>query len=89
VIAIVGTNRRMLIFALDEMPTMTRGRGVILQRYREGSLADVVAFTLADGLSWRSGPGVRTEVNLEPWIGKRGQTGQKVPRGFPASGRFH
>jgi topoisomerase IV subunit A len=88
-IAIVGTNRRMLIFALDEMPTMTRGRGVILQRYREGRLADVVAFTLAGGLSWRSGPGVRTEVNLKLWIGKRGQIGQKAPRGFPASGRFH
>jgi topoisomerase-4 subunit A len=88
-IAIVGTNRRMLIFTLDEVPTMTRGRGVILQRYREGRLADVAAFTLADGLSWRSGSGVRTEVNLGLWTGKRGQIGQKVPRGFPASGRFH
>jgi topoisomerase IV subunit A len=87
-IAMVGTNRRLLIFALDEAPTMTRGRGVILQRYREGSLSDIAAFTLASGLSWRSGAGVRTEVNLEPWIGKRGHTGQRVPRGFPASGRF-
>ncbi len=68
---------------------MTRVRGVILQRYREGRLADILAFTLADGLSWRSGSGTRTEVNLGPWIGKRGQTGQKAPRGFPASGRFH
>jgi topoisomerase IV subunit A len=88
-IAMVGTNRRLLILALDEVPTMTRGRGVILQRFREGNLADVAAFTLEGGLSWRSGSGVRTEVNLESWIGKRGQTGQKVPRGFPASGRFH
>jgi topoisomerase-4 subunit A len=87
-IAIVGTNRRMLIVALDEIPSMTRGRGVILQRYREGRLADILAFTLADGLSWRAGSGTRTEVNLGPWIGKRGQTGQKVPRGFPASGHF-
>jgi topoisomerase-4 subunit A len=88
-LAIVGTNRRMLIFALDEVPAMARGRGVILQRYREGCLADVLAFTLAGGLSWRSGSGVRTEADLGLWLGKRGQIGQKVPRGFPASGRFH
>lgn len=87
-VAMVGTNRRMLIIPLDEVPIMTRGRGVILQRYREGRLADVVAFTREAGLCWRSGNGVRTEVALDPWTGARGQSGQKVPRGFPASGRF-
>ncbi len=87
-VAMVGTNRRMLIFALDEVPVMTRGRGVILQRYREGQLADVVAFTRHAGLCWRSGNGMRTETALESWSGTRGQSGQKVPRGFPASGRL-
>ncbi len=88
-VAMVGTNRRMLIIPLGEIPVMTRGRGVILQRYREGRLADVVVFTRGAGLSWRSGNGVRTEVSLDPWTGTRGQSGHKVPRGFPASGRFH
>jgi topoisomerase IV subunit A len=87
-IAVVGTNRRLLVFALDEVPTMIRGRGVILQRYHEGQLADIVAFAGEEGLSWRSGNGVRTETSLDPWRGKRGQSGQKVPRGFPAAGRF-
>ncbi len=87
-VAVIGTNRRMLVFGLDEVPVMARGKGVILQRYATGTLADVAAFTLADGLTWRAGGGVRVEKDLLSWAGKRGQAGTKVPRGFPQSNRF-
>ena len=87
-IAVVGTNRKLLIFPVDELPEMTRGRGVILQRYAKGVLSDVLAFTLADGLSWSSGDRMRTESRLDDWIGKRAQAGRIVPRGFPRNNRF-
>ena len=87
-VAVVGSNRRLLVFALAELPVMPRGRGVLLQKYREGGLADVRSFVLAGGLSWRSGQRVRIETDLRIWLGKRGQAGHMVPRGFPASGRF-
>ena len=79
----VGTNRRLLIFPAAEVPTMTRGRGVILQRYRDAALSDAQVFDGAEGLRWRSGTGVRTETALDQWRGKRGQAGRAAPRGFP------
>jgi len=69
-VALVGDNRRMLIVKLDDIPLMTRGRGVILQRYKSGGLADCKVFRLADGLSWRQGESrTRTEIDLAPWLG--------------------
>ena len=88
-VAFVGDNRRMLIVKLDDIPLMTRGRGVILQRYKSGGLADAKVFRLADGLSWRLGENCsRTETNLSPWLGARGGAGRLVPNGFPRSNRF-
>jgi topoisomerase IV subunit A len=88
-VAFVGDNRRMLIVKLDEIPLMTRGRGVILQRYKAGRLADAKVFRLADGLTWRQGENrTRTETNLDAWLGARGAAGRLVPNGFPRSNRF-
>jgi topoisomerase-4 subunit A len=87
-IAVVGENRRMLVFPLAEVPEMARGTGVQLQRYKDGGIADVRIFRLADGLSWKSGERVRTETNLKDWLGSRAQTGRQPPVGFPKTGRF-
>ena len=89
-VAFVGDNRKMLIVKLDDISLMTRGRGVILQRYKSGGLADCKVFRLADGLSWRQGENrTRTETNLGPWLGARGGAGRLVPNGFPRSNRFN
>ena len=88
-VAAVGHNRRLLIFKLDELPVMGRGRGVILQRYRDGGgLADAKTFSLAEGLTWRSGTRERTESDIAPWLGKRAQAGRPPPKGFPRANRF-
>ncbi len=87
-VAVVGQNRKLLIFPIAELPEMTRGRGVIMQRYAKGGLSDVLTFTLADGLIWPSGDRMRTESKLDDWIGKRAQAGRIVPRGFPRNNRF-
>ena len=87
-VAVVGDNRKLLLFALDELPVMARGRGVILQRYRDGGLADAKTFTAADGLTWRSGERTRTHGDLGPWLAKRGQAGRPPPPGFPRTNRF-
>ena len=88
-VAVVGQNRRLLIFKLDEVPEMQRGKGVILQRYKDGELSDVKVFTLASGLSWQMGGGrTRTETDLLAWQGKRGAAGKLPPNGFPRPARF-
>ncbi len=87
-VAVIGDNRRLLIFALAEVPRMARGRGVILQRYRDGGLADAKVFVFADGLSCRLGERTRTFTELDPWLGKRAQAGRLPPPGFPKSNRF-
>jgi topoisomerase-4 subunit A len=88
-VAVLGENRKLLVFPLAELPEMTRGRGVILQRYKDGGLADIACFTLADGLSWTMGGGrTRTETDLTAWIGKRAAAGRLPPHGFPKTGRF-
>ncbi|GIR77505.1 MAG: DNA topoisomerase 4 subunit A [Alphaproteobacteria bacterium] len=86
--AVVGQNRRLLIFPLNEIPEMTRGKGVILQRYKDGTLADVKTFNLVDGLSWRMGEKIRTERDLLAWQGRRGSAGRMPPIGFPRPARF-
>jgi len=89
VVALLGDNRKMLICKLEEIPEMTRGRGVMLQRYREGGLADAKIFTLAEGLTWRQGEvRTRTETDLADWLGSRAAAGRLVPSGFSKSNRF-
>ena len=87
-VAVVGTNRKLLIFPLDELPELARGRGVILQRYKDGQLADITTMKAEDGLQWKRGDGVRTETEYMAWMGKRGQAGRMVPTGFPRSNKF-
>jgi topoisomerase-4 subunit A len=84
----IGTNRKMLAFALEEVPEMTRGRGVTLQKIRDGELADLTVIDGTTGLSWRQGERTRTESDLRPWIGKRAQSGRLPPNGFPRSNKF-
>ena len=87
-VASVGQNRKLLIFPIEELPEMTRGRGNILQRFARGGLADAKAFTLQEGLSWKTGDKTRTAPDIKDWVGKRAQTGLKVPRGFSTTGKF-
>ncbi|HKX08638.1 MAG TPA: DNA topoisomerase IV subunit A [Stellaceae bacterium] len=87
-VAAVGENRKLLLFPLSEVPEMARGRGVILQRYKDGGLSDLKVFTLAEGLTWRRGDQTRTETDLRAWVGTRAQSGRIVPTGFPKNNRF-
>jgi topoisomerase IV subunit A len=87
-LAVVGANRRLLVFPLDQVPEMARGAGVILQRYKDGGLADAKVFLLAEGLSWRLGEKTRTETNLRDWLGERAQAGRLPPNGFPKAPKF-
>ncbi len=95
-VAVVGDNRKLVVFALDELPVMTRGQGVQLQRYRAkeqggGGLSDATTFALADGLSWTmggSGERTRTETEIGLWKVARGAAGRLPPTGFPRDNRF-
>ncbi|MBI2584789.1 MAG: DNA topoisomerase IV subunit A [Rhodospirillales bacterium] len=88
-LAVLGQNRKLLIFPLADLPVMARGRGVILQRYKKGGLVDVTTLKAKEGLSWRSGQqGVRSEPDIKRWIGKRAQAGLMVPKGFARANRF-
>lgn len=88
-VGLVGSNRKLLIIQADEIPVMSKGRGVILQRYKDASLADVTSFAAEDGLSWlQTGGRTRTEKDITLWVGKRGGAGRMVPVGFPKPPRF-
>ena len=89
-VAVLGDNRKLLIFPAADLPEMTRGKGVILQKFRDGGLSDVRVFTLADGLECRTGSRTRTfaAAELAGWIGKRAQAGRLPPKGFPRGNRF-
>jgi len=90
-VAVVGENRKMLVFPLAELPELGRGQGVTMQRYRDGGLSDAVAFELSEGLSWALGGErgrVRTETDLSPWRAARGAVGRMPPIGFPRNNRF-
>ncbi|MEO1192149.1 MAG: DNA topoisomerase IV subunit A [Pseudomonadota bacterium] len=88
-VAVIGENRRLLVFPLTELPDMARGRGVILQRYKDGGLADAKTFNREEGLTWSLGSErTRREQRLTDWLGKRGQAGRLPPNGFPRSGKF-
>ena len=88
-VATVGVNRKLLVFGIDEVPEMTRGKGVILQRFKDGGLADVTVYRAEAGLSWKAGGGrTRTETDMTPWHGKRAGAGKMPPTGFPRPARF-
>ena len=88
-VAVVGENRKMLVFPLEELPEMGRGKGVRLQKYKDGGLSDATTFASAEGLSWKDPAGrVRTELDLVEWQGKRASAGRMAPRGFPKDNKF-
>lgn len=89
-IACVGENRKVLIFPIAELPEMGRGKGVRLQKYKDGGLNDATTFVLAEGLSWLDPAGrTRTETELAEWVGKRATAGRMAPRGFPRDNKFN
>jgi topoisomerase-4 subunit A len=90
-VAVIGDNRKMVVFPLAELPELARGQGVTLQRYRDGGLSDAIAFPLAEGLSWPLGGEsgrIRTEADLSAWRAARGAAGRMPPIGFPRDNRF-
>ena len=83
-IAVVGNNRKLILYSIDEVPELNKGKGVILQRYKDGTLSDILSFNKVDGISWKMNGGrQRTEKDLLTWEGKRGGAGKMVPNGFP------
>ncbi|KPL67067.1 DNA topoisomerase IV subunit A [Erythrobacter sp. SG61-1L] len=90
-VAVVGDNRKLIVFHLQEVPVMGRGQGVQLQRYRDGGMSDAVTFKLDDGLSWTMGGDtgrVRTEKDIRMWKVARGAAGRLPPTGFPRDNKF-
>ncbi len=87
-IAVIGTNRKLLLFPAAELPEMGRGRGVILQKYSGGQLSDIKTIVLKEGLTWQSGDRTRTETDLRNWRGDRAQAGRIAPNGFNRSNKF-
>jgi topoisomerase-4 subunit A len=90
-VASIGENRKMVIFPLDQVPEMTRGRGVRLQRYKDGGLSDVKTFKAGDGLTWVDGAGrtfTLTIKELADWRGNRADAGRLAPKGFPKNNKF-
>ncbi|MES2435337.1 MAG: DNA topoisomerase IV subunit A [Pseudomonadota bacterium] len=89
-VAVVGDNRKVLVFPLAELPEMAKGKGVRLQKYKDGGLSDATTFVLAAGLTWKDPAGrTRTETDLAEWIGARASAGRMAPRGFPRDNRFN
>ncbi|MBN8901656.1 MAG: DNA topoisomerase IV subunit A, partial [Rhodospirillales bacterium] len=87
-LAIIGDSRKLLVFPLDQVPVMSKGAGVTLQRNKDGGLLDAKVFRMEDGLTWKLGDRTRTETNLRDWLGARGQIGRLPPSGFPRNGKF-
>ncbi|MCG2631897.1 DNA topoisomerase IV subunit A [Bradyrhizobium sp. WYCCWR 13023] len=90
-VAVIGENRKMLIFPLDQVPEMARGRGVRLQKYKDGGLSDVAVFEAKAGLTWRDSAGREfsaTMKELAEWQGTRADAGRLPPKGFPKSNKF-
>ncbi|PZP47463.1 MAG: DNA topoisomerase IV subunit A [Azospirillum brasilense] len=87
-VAVIGDNRKLLVFPLEQVPEMSRGRGVTLQGYKDGGLSDVKVFRRAEGLTWQLGGRTRTETALSGWLGNRAGAGKLPPNGFPKSNSF-
>ena len=87
-IAIIGENRKLLVFKIEEIPTMARGRGVTLQKYKDGGLSDLQIFKQEEGFTYTRAGGTKTETELLTWLGHRAQIGKLAPFGFPKSNKF-
>ncbi len=87
-VAVIGENRKLLVFPLEQVPEMTRGRGVQLQGYKDGGLADLQVFAAKAGMRWKYGSGFRQETDTREWRGNRAGAGKQPPQGFPRSNRF-
>ncbi len=90
-IAVVGQNRKLLVFPLDQLPHLSRGKGMRLQRYKEGGISDARVFALAQGLTWKDTSGRTWTVpaaDLREWIGHRAEAGRLPPKGFPRTNKF-
>ena len=90
-VAVIGDNRKLVVFALSEVPLLAKGQGVALQRYKDGGMADAVTLKLEDGLSWAMGGDsgrTRVEKDLLPWKVARGAAGRLPPTGFPRDNKF-
>ncbi len=87
----IGENRKLLIFPLEQVPEMARGKGVRLQKYKDGGISDAKVFVLKEGLSWTDSAGRTFNVparELRDWRGNRAEAGRLPPKGFPKSNRF-
>ena len=87
-VAVIGDNRKLLVFKIEEVPTMARGRGVTLQKYKDGGLSDIQIFNEAEGFTYTRAGGTKTETDLLTWLGHRAQVGKLAPFGFPKSNKF-
>lgn len=90
-VAVIGQNRKLLVFPADQLPEMGRGKGVRLQKYKDGGISDIRIFNAADGLSWNDSSGrtfTKTMDELKDWVGDRAQAGRQPPTGFPRNNRF-
>lgn len=87
-VAIVGENRKLLVFKAEEIPTMARGHGVLLQKYKDGAISDIQIFKGEEGFSYNRAGGISTEKDLITWLGHRAQVGKLVPFGFPRNSKF-
>ncbi|WP_448187234.1 DNA topoisomerase IV subunit A [Azospirillum sp. sgz301742] len=87
-VAVIGNNRKLLVFPLEEVMVMARGKGMQLQKYKDGSLSDLKTYKGADGLSWSLGERMRVETDMRPWLGHRAGVGKFPPNGFPKNNRF-
>ncbi len=88
-VAVIGTNRKLVVFSVDELPEMKRGQGVILQKYRDAKLGDAKIFDSNEGLSWNLGAKTRLEKDILSWRAKRGSVGKIPPTGFPKNNKFN
>ncbi|MBX9647030.1 MAG: DNA topoisomerase IV subunit A, partial [Xanthobacteraceae bacterium] len=90
-VAILGENRKLLVFPLADIPEMGRGKGVRLQKYKDGGVADIKTFALSGGLTWQDAAGRTYTVNqleLKDWMGARAEAGRLPPKGFPKRNSF-
>lgn len=87
-IAVIGENRRLLIFPISELPVMSKGKGVIIQKYKDCNISDITSIDVEKGLHWKKGDRNYKEMELSNWIGKRASSGRLAPMGFPRTNLF-
>jgi topoisomerase-4 subunit A len=90
-VAVIGENRKLILFPASELPEMARGKGVRLQKYKDGGISDAQLFNAADGMTWTDSSGrsfTKSMVELRDWVGERAQAGRQPPQGFPRNNKF-